>query len=56
MKLPFEEVRPEEYDGLIIPGGRAPEYIRTSPHLKGIVKHFFDRNKPVAAICHGHSY
>jgi protease I len=53
VKLSFEEVRPEEYDGLVIPGGRAPEYIRTSPHLKEIVKHFFDRNKPVAAICHG---
>jgi len=51
--LTFEEVKPEDYDGLIIPGGRAPEYIRTSPHFPRIVKHFFEKNKPVAAICHG---
>ena len=51
--LPFEEVKPEDYDGLIIPGGRAPEYIRTSPYFPRIVKHFFEKNKPVAAICHG---
>ncbi len=53
VNLTFEEVKPEEYDGLIIPGGRAPEYIRTNPNLKKIVEHFFDENKPVAAICHG---
>ena len=51
--LTFEEMKPEDYDGLIIPGGRAPEYIRTSPHLPRTVKHFFEKNKPVAAICHG---
>ncbi len=49
----FKEVNPEEYDGLVIPGGRAPEYIRTYPELEGIVKHFFEKGKPVAAICHG---
>ena len=49
----FKDVKPEEYDGLIIPGGRAPEYIRTYPELKPIVEHFFEANKPVAAICHG---
>jgi len=53
VNLSFREVKPEEYDGLVIPGGRAPEYIRTDPHLKGIVEHFFKKNKPVAAICHG---
>ncbi len=51
--LSFKDVKPEEYDGLFIPGGRAPEYIRTYPELEKIVKHFFDANKPVAAICHG---
>jgi len=51
--LSFKEVKPEEYDGLIIPGGRAPEYIRTYPELKSVVEHFFKANKPVAAICHG---
>jgi PfpI family intracellular protease len=51
--LTFKEVRPEEFDGLIIPGGRAPEYIRTYPELEAIVRHFFEKGKPVAAICHG---
>jgi protease I len=41
------------YDGLIIPGGRAPEYLRLNPKVLDIVKHFFDEKKPVAAICHG---
>jgi protease I len=49
----FKDIDPEEYDGLVIPGGRAPEYIRLSPELGDIVKHFFDEGKPVAAICHG---
>jgi len=49
----FKDIRPEDFDGLIIPGGRAPEYIRTYPELEHIVKHFFENNKPVAAICHG---
>jgi len=49
----FKDVKPEEYDGLIIPGGRAPEYIRIYPELKPIIRHFFEANKPVAAICHG---
>ena len=49
----FKDVNPEEYDGLVIPGGRAPEFIRTYPELEKIVKHFFEKNKPVAAICHG---
>lgn len=51
--LCFAEVNPSEYDGLIIPGGRAPEYIRLNEYLKPIVTHFFEENKPVAAICHG---
>ncbi|MDI3256957.1 MAG: DJ-1/PfpI family protein [Kyrpidia sp.] len=50
--LSFEEVNPEEYDGLIIPGGRAPEYIRLNPALPAIVRHFFETGKPVGAICH----
>ncbi len=49
----FDSVKPEEYDGLLIPGGRAPEYIRLNDRLLEIVRHFFDANKPVAAICHG---
>jgi len=49
----FKEVKPEEFDGLIIPGGRAPEFIRTYKELESIIKHFLDSGKPVAAICHG---
>ena len=49
----YRDVKPEEFDGLIIPGGRAPEYMRTFPELESIVKHFLEANKPIAAICHG---
>ncbi len=50
--LAFKDVKPEEYDGLVIPGGRAPEWIRNDESLPSVVKHFFEANKPVAAICH----
>lgn len=50
--LAFSDVVPSDYDGLILPGGRAPEYIRLDPHVQTIVRHFFDENKPVGAICH----
>ncbi len=49
----FDEVDPAEFDGLVIPGGRAPEYIRLNERVLEIVRHFFAENKPVAAICHG---
>ncbi len=49
----FEEVRAEDYDALVIPGGRAPEYIRLNPAVLEIVRHFAGVNKPIAAICHG---
>jgi len=49
----FAEVRPEQYDALVIPGGRAPEYLRLNPRVIEIVRYFFDQHKPVAAICHG---
>ncbi|GEC91776.1 MULTISPECIES: DJ-1/PfpI family protein [Brevibacillus] len=49
----FSDINPEAFDALIIPGGRAPEHIRLNEHLKPIVAHFFETNKPVAAICHG---
>ena len=48
----FDDVRAENYDALVLPGGRAPEYLRLNPRLLTLVKHFFDQNKPVAAICH----
>lgn len=49
----FDNIKPEDYDALVISGGRAPEYIRLTPRVLEITRHFFDANKPVAAICHG---
>ncbi len=49
----FDEVRPEEYDALVIPGGRAPEYIRLNERVLEIVRHFARAGKPIASICHG---
>lgn len=49
----FEEINPKDYDGLVIPGGRAPEYIRLNEDVLNIVRHFAEVNKPIASICHG---
>ena len=49
----FDDVRPEDYDALVIPGGRAPEYLRLNNRLIEMVKHFGKEDKPIAAICHG---
>jgi protease I len=49
----FENIRAEDYDALVIPGGRAPEYIRLNPRVLEIVRHFANAKKPIAAICHG---
>jgi protease I len=49
----FDEVRPEDFDALIVPGGRAPEYLRLNPRILEIVRHFAAAKKPIAAICHG---
>lgn len=51
--IAFADVRPEEYDGMILSGGRAPEYLRNDARLTQIVRHFVARKKPVAALCHG---
>lgn len=49
----FADVKPEDYDALVIPGGRAPEYLRLHESVLEIVRHFADQNKPIASICHG---
>jgi protease I len=49
----FDEVQPEQYDGLVIPGGRAPEYLRLNPKVLAMVRYFANNDKPIAAICHG---
>ncbi|GAB2781267.1 DJ-1/PfpI family protein [Streptomyces daliensis] len=51
--LAFSEVDPGQYSALVIPGGRAPEYLRNDAELRKILKAFFDADKPVAQICHG---
>jgi protease I len=48
----FADVDPSQYVALVIPGGRAPEYIRNDPDCQRIVQHFFGEDKPVAQLCH----
>ena len=49
----FDEIDPANYDGLVIPGGRAPEYLRLNDRVLEIARHFAESQKPLAAICHG---
>lgn len=49
----FSEIDPAKYDALVIPGGRAPEYLRLNDKVLEIVRHFAKADKPIAAICHG---
>ncbi len=49
----FADINPANYDALVIPGGRAPEYIRLNARVLEITRHFAEANKPIAAVCHG---
>lgn len=49
----FDQVKAADYDALLIPGGRAPEYLRLNPKVIELVQHFAQAKKPIAAICHG---
>jgi protease I len=49
----FDAVDAASYDALVIPGGRAPEYLRLNPQVLELVRHFSTAGKPIAAICHG---
>ena len=49
----FAEIKADQYDALVIPGGRAPEYLRLNETVLKIVQHFVQANKPIASICHG---
>ncbi|PAU88921.1 protease [Pseudomonas sp. WN033] len=49
----FDQVRVDDYVGLVIPGGRAPEYLRLNPRVIEIVQAFNQAGKPIAAVCHG---
>ena len=48
----FAGVNPADYAALVIPGGRAPEYIRNDKDVQKIIRHFFQEEKPVAQLCH----
>ena len=52
LNFTFDEVKAEDYDGVLIPGGRAVEYIRLNPRVLDAVRHFDKSGKPIAAICH----
>jgi protease I len=49
----FSEINAANYDALVIPGGRAPEYLRLNPEVIAVVQSFADAGRPIAAICHG---
>ncbi|VVE88881.1 DJ-1/PfpI family protein [Pandoraea bronchicola] len=49
----FDGLSPADFDALVIPGGRAPEYLRLNDEVIALVKHFAQNDKPMAAICHG---
>jgi protease I len=49
----FSAIRAADYDAIVIPGGRAPEYLRLNPDVLELVRHFAQAGKPIAAICHG---
>ncbi|HMF63908.1 MAG TPA: DJ-1/PfpI family protein [Edaphobacter sp.] len=49
----FADIRLQDYSGLVIPGGRAPEYLRLNPRVLEVVRHFSAAGKPIAALCHG---
>jgi protease I len=49
----FADIRLNDYSGLVIPGGRAPEYLRLNPRVLEIIRHFAEAGMPIAALCHG---
>ena len=49
----FRDIEPSTFDALVLPGGRAPEFLRYDQDLLAITQHFFKQRKPVASICHG---
>ena len=51
--IAFADVKPEEYLGIFFSGGRAPEYIREDEDLLHITRYFFEKNAPIASVCHG---
>ena len=52
-QIAFRDVQADDYTGLVLPGGRAPEFLRYDEHLLDTTRDFFAKEKPVASICHG---
>ena len=53
INIAWDDVKPDSYDGLVIPGGRSPEYLQLNEQVISIVRHFAETEKPLAATCHG---
>ena len=53
LNFTFDSVKLEDYDGLILPGGRAPEYLRLNARVLKMIQHFDQHQKPLGALCHG---
>lgn len=51
--IALDDVNPADYVALVVPGGRAPEYLRTNPTALAVAAHFLETGKPIAALCHG---
>ncbi len=49
----FDDIKPQSYDALVLPGGRAPEFLRLDADVLDMTRHFVETNKPIAAVCHG---
>lgn len=49
----FSGIDPSDYDALVVPGGRAPEYLRLNEQVLKMVQHFARADKPIASLCHG---
>ena len=52
----FSSVKAKDYDALVVPGGRAPEYIRLDKRVRDLVREFDKDRKPIASICHVYKY
>ena len=53
LTVTLNDVNPKSYDGLYLPGGRAPEYLRTNPKVLECTRCFIECGKPIASLCHG---
>ncbi len=53
LNFDFAQVKADDYDALVVPGGRSPEYLRLNPQVVALVQAFDKAAKPIAAVCHG---